>query len=1343
MVRPMLGELELEQVQVVSSDEDHALVRHRVPALEGDFLQALGRRGARLMLTGVLTAPDTKEHLAAVRERFHAGDPVPFVSDISAATSVDRVIVERMDVREVAGRPSAFEYTLALRELTDAEPIDVEEVIIPPPPPPTVTDGKLAVTVVVEGDPAFDMDRVRVSVAGTTDDGAALDRVLTNRIRTDTWFADPFPAGQYTASALVDDTRNPTGQHEVLTGSATVRVVEGATASVTIVLRRGAKIGTVFVITFHFDKSFVEPCERHVLAQAIAYSDAHPDERLLIVGHTDLTGGDDYNQSLSERRARATYAMMTFGSNPAAAVAEWDELRRTRPFGTITTVKDTWGTREYQFMLADLGRFFGNVGADPELTDTAVRTFQSDHGLTPDGIVGDATWPVLIREYLGNGPLNLPTARLMPNASEGCDSGPLRWIGCGEQDPVLSTQSAWRPNRRTELMFVKESAVPAQVPEPITLDQVSEGAGGGGWCLDDGTATGVADFVVPWGQPCPSPPQPKWCRTPAEPGTSPVVGRISFTDGTPFADRPYVLMAADGEYLGGEVAVTSAAAHAGTPIRSRTDADGNFTFPGGVVPEKGPGIYVISVDGPFLLRTATQSLADVRGNATCFRYDDTPAEIIVVDRAVADVVPAITGPDVVLVRKVHTSPARRPVVLRTPAFTGSGRLDRSSDVVRFFDAAAGGTEITFDGVDNVFDSAALAAGVTLFAEGRAASAATGDVVLTLAVTVSGTPGLSQTHTMTAVEVFLDLHRTRTAAGTAPATLSEADKITPGRFVQVQDAGFHAGRALITVRQALPADFTGTLSLGRLDARTRFFAAADEVAAAGQAEVVAPVLLPAAGVPAAGSAFWVEGAAVSGALRDAVLQLGVDGVDADGDRAVLTVVELSNLTMTIPATEANTARLGNSPVPAHVVPGRAVPAPVDFDDNPTANPPIPLLENCVRADRPIEFTVAVRPPGVPVIWDAHRLRGIPAADGGDDAAAIVALSAADGPTVTRDPGDALRATMLADNVGTFGVRAFVDGNANDDYDVGIDREPSIVKTVLLGRVTMFLDSCIDQSGSFNVTPVAGGGISVATGDPAFNIAIPATAAIHFLVQADAVTGGANGRRSVNAYLAGWINNETAPEGILGRFQDDSVAPPAAHTDLSVVASNRAAATGGTAGAPVFLPGDPAPVLIAPPTLDSGFGVGAVGIGGETATFGVGGIRRRTALPVGERWIVEDIDSPGDSEPGAHPAVAAATLRRFVWGLDFVATLGIWTNITGVVAATGDPADRVYTALLQKRWTQRGEWTIDPATGAIAVAVPPTTTITGTTLTSPAVAIGDTAIEVRFPAVLDNLARDARA
>lgn len=62
-VRPMLDDVELQQVQQITVDGDQVLVEHGVPALEGNFLQRLNRRATRITLSGVLTGAQAGEQL--------------------------------------------------------------------------------------------------------------------------------------------------------------------------------------------------------------------------------------------------------------------------------------------------------------------------------------------------------------------------------------------------------------------------------------------------------------------------------------------------------------------------------------------------------------------------------------------------------------------------------------------------------------------------------------------------------------------------------------------------------------------------------------------------------------------------------------------------------------------------------------------------------------------------------------------------------------------------------------------------------------------------------------------------------------------------------------------------------------------------------------------------------------------------------------------------------------------------------------------------------------------------------------------------------------------------------
>jgi outer membrane protein OmpA-like peptidoglycan-associated protein len=905
-VKPMLGDLELQLVDEIEADQDRVLQQHPVPGLEGDFTTDLGSRSATITLTGAVAGEQVAGDLKALRSKFLAAEPVPFAADISTATRVQNVLVEEIGVRELAGKTQLFEYAFTLREFTPAPAVAEEPPPIIPPPPIPPQIGTLEVEVVVEGMPDVDPDTIVVSVDGTQDDGTALSRTLTNHTRN-VWTEPNFPPGSYVARATLAGP--PTRQGEIA-----AKVTRGALTHVVIVIKAPSTppVAATFVVHFQFDKAFVESCMRPVLAQVAEHAKNHADQKLLIIGHTDLVGTDAYNQALSERRARAVFAMLTSGSDPAKARAEWNELRQTRPTGTVLSLHDSWGRREQQWMLRDLGLYHGNIDTekpqaeDADLTRAAIQQFQTDHGINPTGVVDDATWSALIDAYLSLQPLAVPAAQLLPNAGASCDGGPLKWLGCGELDPVDDRPDAERRNRRVELLFVSVDHLPADAKQPDTFDLPAPGAVSPRWCLNSGNTTTRACFVrlrSKAKETCTTPDPQRLSRVPAEPGDVLVSGSVLFEDGTPLANTPLLLIAPSGRFLPDE--------HRSGPLRgwgipTRTGPDGRFAF----TQPQGIGIYTVEVRARVVARRKGEPLATALNNVVCARLQDPASvlDIVVTGLAAAGVKPTLAAPSAIVVRKPGSNPRRQPVRLGvdTP-FTGSGTFTRSADTARILDAAVGGTEITFNGVDNVFSSAQLAAGVQLFVEGQRASAAVDDLVLRLALTVDGQPGNAIEAKLTVVALTLDVCITRTTPTADPAPLSAADKLAPGRFVQLALPDFSHERALLLIRPPEPAAFSGDLMLTPVTPGVAAFA--DEVPAVGQVPVAtaaAPQVLPAVSPPADRRAF-AEGLADSALGGDTGFLLGLSGIEPEGDRVTMTVghLELLNASGAV----VNFARIG--------------------------------------------------------------------------------------------------------------------------------------------------------------------------------------------------------------------------------------------------------------------------------------------------------------------------------------------------------------------------------------------------------------------------------------------------
>jgi len=190
---------------------------------------------------------------------------------------------------------------------------------------------------------------------------------------------------------------------------------------------------------FDLNKCFLLPSAMHGIRKIKAQYDEHPNANLLVVGHTDTSGKDNYNLALSLERANAVAAYLTDD------IQAWEAY-----FGTSKPTEKRWGLLEVQYMLTTLPEGQSPyypatpTGIDDSVSKAAVKAFQEDEGvLTIDGIAGPKTCKALIGAYMGLDGTTLPTGAT------------LTTHGCGENFPAEQEGDGVRTpeNRRVEVFF--------------------------------------------------------------------------------------------------------------------------------------------------------------------------------------------------------------------------------------------------------------------------------------------------------------------------------------------------------------------------------------------------------------------------------------------------------------------------------------------------------------------------------------------------------------------------------------------------------------------------------------------------------------------------------------------------------------------------------------------------------------------------------------------------------------------------------------------------------------------------------------------------------------------------
>jgi outer membrane protein OmpA-like peptidoglycan-associated protein len=198
----------------------------------------------------------------------------------------------------------------------------------------------------------------------------------------------------------------------------------------TIVVQPRVICARILELLFDTNKSFLLPSALEHIRDVRKLYDKRPRAKVLIVGHTDITGEPDVNDPLSLNRAKAVKAYLRDD------VEAWLDF-----YGDHMHHKARWGPHEDHLMLHAVLAESGE-----EVTDTPVRHFQATRGLEPDNKLGDNTRRAIITEYMAVDGTTLPKG-IEPIAH-----------GCGENFPLdktdaQDTKTAHAHDRRVELFF--------------------------------------------------------------------------------------------------------------------------------------------------------------------------------------------------------------------------------------------------------------------------------------------------------------------------------------------------------------------------------------------------------------------------------------------------------------------------------------------------------------------------------------------------------------------------------------------------------------------------------------------------------------------------------------------------------------------------------------------------------------------------------------------------------------------------------------------------------------------------------------------------------------------------
>ncbi len=118
-----IGGIGLSRVHKITTLESADFASHRIPGLDGNVVQNMGRHSVQLQIEGIFYGDEAQDQLESLRDIYKAREPVDFLTEIIGQAYFSLVVIEKIIVDQSARLPEQFSYKLIVSEY------------VPPPEP--------------------------------------------------------------------------------------------------------------------------------------------------------------------------------------------------------------------------------------------------------------------------------------------------------------------------------------------------------------------------------------------------------------------------------------------------------------------------------------------------------------------------------------------------------------------------------------------------------------------------------------------------------------------------------------------------------------------------------------------------------------------------------------------------------------------------------------------------------------------------------------------------------------------------------------------------------------------------------------------------------------------------------------------------------------------------------------------------------------------------------------------------------------------------------------------------------------------------------------------------------